>query len=142
MSRATLTDDEARALGERWVEAGGGWRPGMLAVKSETERRSGYTLRLVTEWAEDEWEVGGVGGPIGIGHLWPDFRDPATRGACLEVVRERRRDPATHIRPPVNGSGWRAFDGTCAPVRNAQGAPVEADGEAACLVAALEAAPR
>lgn len=67
-----MTPTQAEALGRRWLAAGGGWRPGMLAHDDSTGREHRINGAMVIP---DEW--------------WPDLRDAATRGAALDVVRER-----------------------------------------------------
>jgi hypothetical protein len=139
-----ITEEVARDLGARWIAAGGGWWPGMLV----RGHRTGLGCRLTTSdpsrlWWEsptgDGW-VYSVDGWESDNHAppWPDLRDPATRGAALEVVRERRKDPLAwmdwlqtpsglewYVNLGGHGGGW--FAGCT---------------EAEALVAALEAAPR
>lgn len=62
---------------------------------------------------------------------WIDFRDGPTRGAALDVVREKLREPLLIVRH-VGGRGWEAV-GFAAPV-------AFFSTEAAALVAAMEAA--
>lgn len=146
MSRATLTDDEARALGERWIKAGGGHAPGMRVLETEY---GGTPVRL-TGRDDDYWH--GVAGDD-CGTSWyriphdrmstrvPDLRDGATRGAALDVVRERFSDPTIYIEVGFTGPDsfpnyWlRSGSGREEPYANET-------SEGACLVAALEAAPR
>lgn len=75
-----MINEEAEALGRRWIAAGGGWRAGMAAIH---ENGSAHRLAMSTQMSE-AW--------------WPDLRDPATRGAALEVVRERWRSAFAHAR--------------------------------------------
>lgn len=126
-----MDEHEARPLGERWKRAGGGWAPGMLI------RYGDRGLAI------DVHRVGGADGrdrqrPLDDSPWWPDFRDAATRGAALEVVRERWGDPLLYVRAVDDGSGWEATspDNTMEIVTVAWGAT-----EAEALVAALEAAP-
>ena len=77
----------------------------------------------------------------------PDFRDPATVGCILELVRKAYGDTGIHavcrrsIAPDMSGvvrSGWYLCDG-CGRRMNQIGRPFETEIE--LLVAALEAAP-
>lgn len=107
-----MTDNEARALGERWVKAGGGWRRGMVGVDGRLCAWDGYL--------PSDGEV-------------PDLRRGVTRGAALEVVRERLGEPTVHVQHS-RGRGWEAI-GFSTPV-----AFFATEGEA--LLAALEACPK
>lgn len=84
-----LSDVEAEALGRRWQVACGewwqAWRPGMLwrVTHSHNEGR----ISDVSPGAVNFRYYMPTGGP----GPWPDLRDAATRGAALEVVRERWR---------------------------------------------------
>lgn len=67
-----LSDVEAEALGRRWLAAGGLLARGMFVRHDQSTRNH----RMVEQTLMSEgW--------------WPDLRDAATRGAALEVVRER-----------------------------------------------------
>ena len=80
-----MNDDEARALGERWIKAGGGWRLWMRGVDLDGEAwRIGNDGEAIRERGL-EVRYSGLLRP----RLWPDLRDPATRGAALDVVRDR-----------------------------------------------------
>lgn len=69
-------------LGRRAVACEGWrWMPGMLVRYADG---SWYRLRFVRK-------SGGHWSPS------PDFRDPATVGCLLALVRERRDDPRTHV---------------------------------------------
>jgi hypothetical protein len=128
-----LTDAEARALGERWLKAAGpnleGWRSGML---DNHGRRVIRADAFTVEWTRYDADL----------HPWPDPRDPATRGAMLEVVRERLADPSAHLVPPSPrdpGDVWTFWG----QGRDGMGRCYAfARTEAEALVAALEAAPR
>ena len=145
-----MTPAEAEALGRRWLAAGGGWRKGMRSL-------NGY--RLISVIAPDIFIVSMEGsgeitkfiamrrltyGPEGIHKAgpgdrlpqWPDvpdLRDPATRGAALDVVRERWGDPTAYIRYSWEWKAWYAYAGPHSPHGGAH------DSEAEALVAALEA---
>lgn len=143
-----LTDAEARALGERWVRAGGGWGSGgMLARHVDTRA---YPLPVRTgpmEQGADGW--------------WPDLRDSATRGAALEVVRERwgvdDLAPQRTAEPTEEGhaslatgqshwgvphvGGWNIRPRTAKETYIAGKVGLQ-PSEGVWLVAALEAAPR
>lgn len=134
-----MTPAEAEALGRRWREAGGGWREGM-------RDGDGY---IVTAVGEDGLpDASGVAGTAPAQTMvttwldsWPDLRDPATRGAALEVVRERW-GPAFQVSPVIRFTPdavvivrwmWYAND------KNENRG--DSTSEAEALVAALEAAP-
>lgn len=127
-----MTDEQARALGERWLAACGISSELLLAVDSLRSR--GLTMYRGTVsgvlWRLDEASA----------TWWPDLRDPATRGAALEVVRERWSDPAMYLMPL-----WRDLACTRRVWVVARDADAEGRGsgdtEAEALVAALEAAP-
>ena len=76
-----MSPAEAEALGRRWRAAGGVVVGGMLLRDD-----FGRVTRQATEVAATSatW--------------WPDFRDGATRGAALQVVRDRWQSPAVHVR--------------------------------------------
>lgn len=143
MSRATLTDDEARALGERYNRHASararmlGWMgdeqvavveddvpgsdanndpPRMLLVYQHRHRR------LAT--VAPEWVI-------------PDLRDAATRGAALEVVRERWGRPIFLMPDDASCRSWGAYTPGVEPEQVAEGA-----SEEEALVAALEACPK
>ena len=141
-----MTPAIAEALGRRWIAAGGGWREGMLSL-------DGWRVLAVygvCVCASD----GGAEGAEGVELRecsaalldCPDLRDPATRGAALEVVRERWNSPALQISPVVrtdmNGAstggitGWRWYS------NDKEDNMGTAFTEGACLVAALESAPK
>lgn len=69
----------------------------------------------------------------------PDFRDPATRGCLLQLVREAWGEPhmyatTVHMYPKIFWAVYR-------PPRVWQGPPLSGPTEEAALVAALEAVP-
>ena len=74
-----------------------------------------------------------------VGRQDGDLRDPATRGAALDVVRERWR--CSSLSPLYNGAygtdSWIIVGSWPACIPIARNAPTEAEA----LVAALEAAP-
>ncbi len=128
-----MTPAKAEALGRAWIAAGGGWRDGML------DGHTGHRIAL---------------GPDGEsytvrksdGQSWPDLRDPATRGAALDVVRERWGDPLVCVIGTIDHpcyigittaprTDWR-IDAWTADVSDLHGY----DSEAAALLAALVAA--
>ena len=147
-----VNDAEARALGERYLAAGGEWRAGMRGVLPA----SGHGGRVylgshgVLCWqGEESGYVAGWPEWAAIAGGWPDLRDPATRGAVLEVLRERLGpvflapdpdevdadgDGATRYLPTVRQ--WRVVSWVTWETLAA------GPTEAAALVAALEAAPR
>jgi len=75
----------------------------------------------------------------------PDFTDPATLGCLLALVRDAWRDPDVFLErvwdtgPDPKSSGWLAR-GAGPPTRRSMTGTWPS--EAACLVEALEAAPR
>lgn len=93
-----MTPAEAETLGRRWIAAGGGWREGMLTMPTKMVGRG----ERVTSAGNNH-----VGFGTYFQHhegLTPDLRDAATRGAALEVVRERWHLPALYVR-------WDAYLG-------------------------------
>jgi len=118
-----MTDEQARALGERWIKAGGGWYAGMTDAQTSTVR---YPIHYYDS-------------------AIPDLRDPATRGAALQVVRERWREPSyslTAVDESCYPIRWEWIDGgLAAPMLGHPIAYQQFDSEAEALVAALEALP-
>lgn len=138
-----MTPAEAEALGRRWIAAGGGWRDGMLAGGGHPRRtlfgssQSGSTYGYALPLPKNKRGVQlRPPCPPLDPKAWPDLRDPATRGAALEVVRERWGDPTAYVRYSHEWKSWYAYAGTWCPVGGAH------DSEEAALVAALEAALR
>ena len=130
---------EAEALGRRWLSAGGEWRDGMLTQHGErvlslappTERPRLYVADPCPE-SRPPWDILTVRTDDG-GPRVPDLRDPATRGAALEVVRERWGDPTSHT----------SFDSLRGWVYAGKIDCTDAfPSEAEAIVAALEAAPK
>lgn len=95
-------NDEDRALGERWLKAGGGWCVGMTspAVGNNTF----HVIALDNEGVPVEWLVTrnydgpsaivtAYGRPGWARVVWadqvPDFGNPAVRGLALDVLRKR-----------------------------------------------------
>lgn len=152
-----MTDTEARALGARWTAAladhdRGPWRAGMRVLPvpdSDPEERdleSGITTepgdiatvvstrdRCVTvAW---ETDAGSAEGGTLLSDDVPDLRDAATRGACLDVVREVWGFPQCIIVPLDRGRwAWKAPDVLRRPVT------IRGDTEAEAIIAAAEAA--
>lgn len=89
-----MTDEKARTLGLRAVACEAWrWRPGMLWWEREglPDRVSG----------DGEWS-----GPWGAAvDGWPDFRDPATLGCLVGLVREAWGGEMVYSDP--YGAGWR-----------------------------------
>ena len=117
-----MTIAEAEALGRAYLAAGGPWRPGMLWYVTRAAPLESYHGRI------DE-----RGHPPTTGSAWPDFRDPATVGVLLAVVREAWGAPSLYACIDTGGTwsvGRDDFD-------------VVATGptEAAALVSAFEARP-
>ncbi len=156
-----MTHDQAEALGRRWREAGGVARDGALcwwehpisgAIHSSQYRIVSVgddllPLRVVSARREDhELSVWGLAGqPGAAGGFIVDLRDPATRGAALEVVRERWGIKRLWVEFQVDNAmwsvgdwslGWACLEGETPPP------DIAADSEAELLVRALEAAPK
>lgn len=131
-----MTDEQAEALGRRYLAAGGKWRRGMvtprgnLVLRTEPEDRSGLHDVFLRCSPHDEVRADAV----------PDVRDPATLGCLAAEVRERWGEPemfaATQHDTPHDewwvvciGDEWENH--------------VKAGGhtEAEAWIAALEAAP-
>ena len=81
-----LSDVEAEALGRRWLAAGGVWREGMIDGLSRVRTHHATGRSADIRYRDINWEW--VEEPVA-DTAWPDLRDAATRGAALEVVRER-----------------------------------------------------
>lgn len=77
-----MTESHVIKLGRRWVAENDSGKAGML-VRTE----AGDAKRLT-----EDTRLSDVVG-------WPDFRDGATKGAALHVVREQWGDPGIFIRP-------------------------------------------
>lgn len=144
-----MTHEQARDLGWRLIAACGIGPEVLLAVDSArsrglTEYRGAATGVL---WRLDEVSV-----------TWfPDLRDAATRGAALELVRERLGAPlAVALSADLNGLTWAVWrsaghhyqwgnehaDEEYRPlVPHVNGAPVWARSEEEALVVAVEVAP-
>ena len=123
-----MTDAEARALGERWIAAGGGWRPGWERPATGAPDDDGDRGRL------DDYQPEYMGRPDG---AWPDLRDPATLGAALAVVRERT-DPLAYVAPYWSHPGPTLHYHVLDRDGHSLG---RGDSEAAALVSAIEAVP-
>ena len=156
-----MTDPEARLLGLRCLVVCE-WRAGMLVLTGE-ETPAGANPRVVSvrdgcvtlAWEEGEREVKGE--PM-LRDDVPDLRDGPTRGAVLDVVRERwGTDPLELIyTPDADGDGglkpacwWALAVGLASvpfaiPYADVYGVHERFIGgqtEAEALVAALEARP-
>jgi hypothetical protein len=149
-----MTDEQAKALGLRAV-ACSAWRtlPGVVDCDGvQVLRVGGHTIDAFHPRAN------GIGGQVVMlaGRLGPpDFRDPATRGCLLALVREAwdsplmttlardtRTNPATQPVMPV----WSINAGPRPASMDPMGAlhrmtMAQHRTEAEALVAALEAAP-
>jgi len=88
-----MTDDEARALGQRLVACKGfrwmrgmrvaGFRDGASAQSFDADGVYVYYAHAGEVWSFD---------PDLRPELWPDLRGPATRGCVLELIREAYND--------------------------------------------------
>lgn len=84
-------------LGERWIKAGGGWRPRMAALLADWP--TPVTVTDEGDWSDGRPAYYGEHGEPTLlcdGAI-PDFRSGATRGAALDVVRERRGCPEAFL---------------------------------------------
>jgi hypothetical protein len=143
-----VTHDEAKALGLRALECDGfRWMPGMLDTGNER------MLKAVGPM----WDDTGVEGAEPHSNYPPDFRDPATLGCLLALVRETWGEWAhlvpfaTNVKDEEAGDLVPAMWWTLADIKKRRG--ILAGGEddfptylagqtqAEALVAALEAAP-
>jgi len=91
-----VTDEQLEALGRRWIAKGGDVRPGMMICDFEGALRVIATatpgrLYVAGKMALDTWTVEETD--------WIDLSDGATKGAALEVVRERWGAPELQISP-------------------------------------------
>lgn len=135
-----MTEAKARALGERWIKAGGPspTRPTLDAwesVLAMLERNrpagadpyvAGYDLALGK--VRDAAMLARETAPE-----WPDPRDPGVLGTWLATVRERYGLPSLCVRSTDDGdpdAGWY--------IENPE---IYGTAEAEVLVAALESAP-
>ena len=126
-----MTDDDARALGEKCAKA--------LARTCPTGALGMWQQDGETPWPQRVTETDP--GPDGCRLVWIDMRDAPTRGAVLEVVRERWGDPCAHLRLDLTSADtrWRFWSSEKWRI---EGPSPSGPTEAAALVAALEAAPR
>ena len=125
-----MTDQDWQELGRRAVACKNWrWMPGMLCIPIG----GGFPVRYHGIVARNMPSAGGV-------QYRPDFRDPATLGCLLALVREAYGMP--HLTPKMTTSIWRIED---------EGAPMKwlipdlewagrFGTEAAALVDALESA--
>ncbi len=142
-----MTNEQAEALGRWWIAAGGGWRTGMLTDCNERVLRADAEYLWVGFDYESEtgrWDVDAERvRSDDRGARWPDLRDAATRGAALEVVRERWGDTQVHVWPTADEEDDRHLTWWVrAPLRFGSRAYGSGNSEAEALVSALEAAPK
>lgn len=136
-----MTDEQLEALGQRWIAAGGDVRPGMMICDFEGALRVIATaapgrLYVAGRMALDTWTVEETD--------WIDLSDGATKGAALEVVRERWGIRRLWVEFQVDNAmwsvgdwvlGWACLDGEKPPP------DIMGDSEEEVLVLALESAP-
>ena len=154
-----MTDDEAKTLGLRALKAGfmvGS--TGALYRTGPDEYHEAWRCfappaRNIVGDGIGPWFVNGVGdvysieeesAPLAlIYHPWPDFRDPATLGVLLAMVREAWQAPEGRAVPEVGPFcelyGWRFAVGRLSDRQYPSGLEAR-ETEAGALVAALEAA--
>ena len=122
-----MTEQDWIELGRRAVACKGWrWMPGMLCIPIG----GGFPLRYNGIVAPNMPDAGGV-------QYRPDFRDPATLGCLLALVREAYDLPRLAL---VCCDGrWRVISAGL-DVRFPIRAPAKNNTQAAALVAALEAA--
>jgi hypothetical protein len=119
-----MDDKTADELGDAWIKAGGGWRPGMLwtAANGDCPLCRGYGGFV---WREADGSENGERCPCSgrfeqcdvatkrdMRGALPEFRDPGTRGAALEAVREHLNDASVHLacRPGESpGGAYRSW---------------------------------
>ncbi len=122
-----MTEVDAESLGRRWLAVRGGGHAGMEVVHASGDRfRLSSPMHMHANW-------------------WPDLRDAATRGAALEVVRQRWGNPLMWVEWATSTATWGEGDYQLSwACRNGEPTPPDITGgsEAAVLVAALEAAPQ
>ena len=134
----TLSNVEAEALGRRWLAAGGGWREGMR--DGEGYIVTGIGADGIPDESNLAATAGDTAGLTAWVNAWPDLRDAATRGAALDVVRERWGDPTMHMASLRLGWVWAFRDEAEVNMIIADGLPIAGTTEPEALVAALEAA--
>lgn len=114
-----MKESEARRLGVRWLAAfpgSAGWVSGMKvlvvvdAPEGERDLESGITtepagpafvVAVDADGATIAWpeHPGTADSGLTLRDDVPDLRDPATRGACLGLLRERWNDATLHVWP-------------------------------------------
>lgn len=144
-----MTDEEAKALGERalatglWLDKDGLWPDGALAGDG---RRC-----LASTWYDGPWHTWWGGGPEVVcereapAGAWPDFRDDATRGCLLARARGawgKRALAVVCFADPGEeyGEQWRVWSYASSLVH--RGNIVSGTTEIEALVAVLKTAPR
>ena len=142
-----MTPTEAERIGRAWVEAGGGWMAGMLAVTG-----AGHPFRLYVGSSDVLCGQGeGVGGfvagwitTVPMLDAWPDPRDAATVGAMWGRYREGLESGTESWAEPIvfGHSGERQIG--VFTRRPPMAARMRGTGptEPEALVAALVAAPK
>jgi hypothetical protein len=147
-----VTNEEAKVLGQRAVACEGWrWMPGMMANPVGIHFREEWRVTMA-----DGFGMGGVQDDDAYPKMWglreddlmdpaewlPDFRDPATLGCLLALVRERLKAPGIHVRcmlpyaPDMSGKTpppWVVHEGRGARLTQRHSTEAEA------LVSALEA---
>lgn len=145
---ADMTDEQAHELGRAWIEAGGGWARRMQSIgrhdgyDEDEDGGEGSTMfdRWTVSWdLRGWWRVGpcGVGAPKDNPEYVPDLRDPATRGAALQVVRERWGDILAWLEPQDYEAKGASLYAHIGGVQRYWWGPTEAHA----LVAAIREAP-
>lgn len=133
-----MTDEQLIDLGQRaFACKGWRWMPGMRAIEADPEmRQHGPSWERAIDGVNGLEQYQAHGGCI---EPVPDFRDPATLGGLLALVREAWGDLGASVWHDRRTGLWSWMAGGCI---HSVWRPSDADGypnEAAALVAALEA---
>jgi len=140
-----MTPAEAERIGRAWIAAGGGWRDAFAAVDADGHRWRVYLGSppiLCGHGIGTPGFIGGWESTADIIGAWPDLRDAATRGAALEVVRERWGDDTMHMAALRSGWVWMFHDERAVDLIIVNSLPIAGASEAEALLLALQLAPK